>query len=331
MRKCGVSRRQLLKNALQAAAVCGTGAATLPARAALSRPQPGLRIGISTLGFTGHTNADLAKELAGAGFNLIQLFFTQTDSKFWRYNNRTDVSSLTPARCREIASTYRDAGHTLHSLGVYANLIHPDDAELKSNLANFDAMMEIGGHMGVRTFVTESGHFRDPKAPAPGMPLDFQGAVWTRMVETMRTLSGLAAKHDAKILLEPSFLSFFATSSRVRRFVEEVDSPRIRVLLDPANILELDDLDEMFRQLAPWIDCLHAKDRKYHTDRGVAAGKGDIDYRRFVTLAAKHTPTAPLIFEYVGAKDYLDALAHLRGAMRAAGIKEAVCGGSAKH
>ena len=109
-------------------------------------------------------------------------------------------------------------------------------------------------------------------------------------------------------------------AEQVRLFVEEVNSPRVRVLLDPANLIELNDLDEMFQQLAPWIDCLHAKDRKHHTERGVAAGKGDVDYKRFVTLAAKHTPAAPLLLEYVGPKDYLDSLAYLRNAMQAAGM-----------
>jgi sugar phosphate isomerase/epimerase len=93
-------------------------------------------------------------------------------------------------------------------------------------------------------------------------------------------------------------------------------------LLDPANILELNDLEEMYAQLAPWIDCIHAKDRKLHVVRGVAAGKGDLDYVKFVTLAARHTPKAPLVLEYVGPNDYKDALAHLRNAMRTAGVKE---------
>jgi sugar phosphate isomerase/epimerase len=102
-----------------------------------------------------------------------------------------------------------------------------------------------------------------------------------------------------------------------------VNSPRVRVLLDPANLIELNDLDEMFAQLGPYIDCLHAKDRKLHIEKGVAAGQGDIDYKRFVTLAAERTPSVPLVLEYVGPKDYKDALAHLRNAIRAAGLSEA--------
>jgi len=99
-------------------------------------------------------------------------------------------------------------------------------------------------------------------------------------------------------------------------FLEEVGSPRIRALLDPANLLEVNDLDEMFEQLKAWIDCLHAKDRKMHVDRGVPAGQGDLDYRKFVALAARHTPKAPLVLEYVGAADYKQALSHLQNAMR---------------
>jgi len=116
-----------------------------------------MRIGVATLGFGELTNAELAKELAGSGIKLIQLFLSQKDSKFWKYNSRADVSSLTSARCREIAKPYRDAGIEIHSIGVYTNLIHPDEAERKANLAYFDAMMEVGGHMNVRTFSPRPG------------------------------------------------------------------------------------------------------------------------------------------------------------------------------
>ncbi len=130
----------------------------------------------------------------------------------------------------------------------------------------------------------------------------------------------MAQQHGVTVLFEPFFRGFLASAKRTRLFLEEVDSPRIRVLLDPANLLEINDLEEMFDQLAPWIDCLHAKDRKLHVDRGVPAGQGDLDYPTFVKLAAQRTPKAPLILEYVGANDYTQALVHLEAAMRTAGV-----------
>lgn len=258
-----------------------------------------MKVGISTLGFRELTNAQLAQELAAAGFKTIQLFLAQSDSRFWKYNDRSDLSTLNPERCREIADTYRSAG-----------------------LAYFEAMLEIGDHMGVRAFITEAGHSQHPTESEPRVPLHFQEPVWPQMIATARQLAEMAANFHATILMEPFYRGFFASAKLTRLFLEEVDSPFIRALLDAANLIEVNDLEEMFAQLGPWTDCIHAKDRKLHIDRGVAAGKGDLDYKKFVTLAAKHAPNAPLILEYVGIKDYKEALAHLRGAMRATGVNE---------
>jgi len=274
-----------------------------------------MKIGISTLGFPNSTNQDLAGELAEAGFDMIQLFLNQSDSRYWIYNGRSDVSDMTAERAEAIGNIYRTAGLSIHSIGVYTNLIHPDPDEVKANLEYFDSMMRIGGDMGVTVFITEAGHYHSEDFN-PRVPLHFQEEVWGRMVETFQRLAERAENHRATILCEPYFQSFFASAKRTRVFLEEVHSPLIRCLLDPANLLEINDLEEMFDQLAPWIDCLHAKDRKLHVERGVPAGQGDLDYRRFVSLAAKNTPEAPFVLEYVGPEDYRQALNHLESAMR---------------
>jgi sugar phosphate isomerase/epimerase len=278
-------------------------------------------VGMATTQFRDFTNQRLAQELAKRKVGTIQLFLSQSDSNYWRYNSRNDLSDLSAERCKEIADTYRSAGISIHSMGVYTNLIHPDAAERKANLAYFDAMMKIGGHMGVRTFITEAGHYHTD-GPEPRVPHHFQEEVWRTMVQTGKQLAKIADGYDATVLVEPFFRGFLASAKRTRVFLEEIGSPRIRALLDPANLLEVNDLNEMFDQLEPWIDCLHAKDRKLHVDRGVPAGQGDLDYRQFVTLAAARTPSAPLIMEYVGSKDYDQALAHLRHTLQEVGLKE---------
>lgn len=98
---------------------------------------------------------------------------------------------------------------------------------------------------------------------------------------TGQELAALAERHNAVVLLEPFFRGFPASAKRTRLFLEEVGSPRIRALLDPANLIEANDLEEMFGQLGRYTNCLHAKDRKLHVDRGVPAGQGDLDYRHF--------------------------------------------------
>jgi sugar phosphate isomerase/epimerase len=315
MTQRNVTRRGLLK----AAAASFAAAATVRQRAEAG-DETALTVGVATTGFRTYTNAQLAEELAGQGIDTVQLFLTQTDSNYWRYNGRNDLSDLTAERCRQIADTYRSAGLSIHSIGVYTNLIHPDPAERKANLAYFEAMMRVGASMGVRAFVTEAGHYYHPEEPAPRVEHHFQEEVWKAMLATGKQLAALAERYDATVMFEPYFRHFFASAKRTRVYIEEMGSPRLRVLLDPANLLELNDLEEMFDQLAPYVDCLHAKDRKLHVERGVPAGQGDLDYVKFVTLAARRTPKAPLVLEYVGPDDYRQALAHLDRAIERAGL-----------
>ncbi|MBI5385724.1 MAG: sugar phosphate isomerase/epimerase [Verrucomicrobia bacterium] len=313
--------RMTRRDALKASALLVPALTTTVSASAAPKPAlpDTLTLGMATTDFRELTNRQLADELAAAGLRVVQLFLTQSDSRYWKYNNRSDLADLTPARGEAIARTYRSAGLTLHSLGVYANMIHPDPTERDANLAYFEAMMRVGRDMGVDTFITEAGHHH-PEGPAPRVEYHFQEPVWHAMVATGKRLAEMAERHKVTVLFEPFFRGFLASAKRTRLFLEAVGSPRIRALLDPANLLEVDDLEEMFHQLKPWIGCLHAKDRKLHVDAGVAAGKGDLDYAAFVRLAAQHTPSAPLVLEYVGSKDYRDALQHLRQTLRQAGL-----------
>jgi sugar phosphate isomerase/epimerase len=311
-----ITRRELIQTAGAALPLVGASLAGAN-QSAKSGISP--NVGISTQQFTKYTNAQLAATLAERGFRVVQLFLMQSDSRYWKYNSRADLSDLTAARCEAIGRAYRSAGITIHSMGVYTNLIHGDSAERQACLKYFEDNMKVGSDIGVRTFITEAGHW-EPEKPTPGIPYHFREAVWKQMLATTRQLAEMAERHDATVLLEPSFAGFLASAKRTRVFLQEVNSPRIRVLLDPANLLEVDELEAMFDELTPWIDCIHAKDRNLHVDAGVAAGQGDVDYRKFVSLAAKRTPKAPLILEYVGPENYEQSLQHLQKALREAGV-----------
>lgn len=305
-----ITRREAIRTSAAILLPLSGACSTLAITNAASTRKP--VIGISTLGFPEYSNQQLAAKLAKAGVSVVQLFLSQTDSRYWIYNGRSDVSDLTVGRCKEIADAYRSAGISIHSIGVYTNLIHPNDNELKANLEYFEDMMKVGAYMNVTTFITEAGHYHNPNEPAPQIEYHLQEEVWHRMVKTGKKLAELAEAHKATVLLEPFYRGFFCSAKRTRIFLEEVDSPHIKALLDPANLLEINDIEEMFSQLGPWIECLHAKDRKLHVDRGVPAGQGDLDYKQFIAAAAKHTPDAPFILEYVGSNDYQQALKMLR-------------------
>jgi len=95
-----LDRRQFLR-------ATATAATALPMVAASSAAEPApqknaLTIGIATFGFTDYTDSQLAKELSAQGIRTVQLFLSQSDSRYWKYNSRSDVSDLTTPRCKRL-------------------------------------------------------------------------------------------------------------------------------------------------------------------------------------------------------------------------------------
>ena len=209
-------------------ALCAAAAAALPVNAA---PRA-VTIGMATNEFRRHTNSALARELREAGIHTIQLFLTQVDSSYWKYCVRSDFAGLTPERSAEIADIYRTAGLHIHSIGVYINMIHADEAERKANLAYFDTMMKVGSYMGVRMFATEAGNYR-PEGPPPKTnltPYEWQEGVWRMMVATGKELARIADAHDATVMLEPGSQGFLATAKRTRQFLEALTGDKSKDL-----------------------------------------------------------------------------------------------------
>lgn len=274
-------------------------------------PAAPLRLGLATNGFNQLTNEEMAQLAAGAGLQCVQLFFTQKDSNYWRYNQPVDVSAVTEAEWHRIAGAYRSRGLEIQALGVYANLIEPSEEGREKNYQYFAEMMRIARTMGVHMLLTECG-----AVIVPGKGRDLSASLdesaWPRLVEMTRRLIPLAEEHDVVIAVESYFQDLLGSAMAVRYFLEEINHPRVRALLDPANLLPHNSLEEMFQALGPYIAALHAKDRKLHVTQGVAAGKGDLDYRKYLDLARQHCPQLPLVLEYVNPQTYEAALAHVR-------------------
>lgn len=266
-------------------------------------------IGIVTLTFPNDSNERAAQIIAESGFTHIQLFFVQTDSKYWVYNSRADVSHIRSEESQRIIEPYRKNGLEATALAVYTNPIEPDDSIWEENLQYFYEMMRIASEMGIKVVITEGGHIR--KDGKEDLGATMSEASWHRIIQFAERLTDKAEEYDVTVGFEPYFLTQLSSAKRTRDFIEAVGSERIGVQLDPANLLANNSLDEMFDQLAPYIVAVHAKDRKIGVHRGVPAGHGDVDYARFVQLCKKHTPHLPIIIEYVNEDNFLQARDHL--------------------
>src|SRR5207247_5675205 len=83
------------------------------------------------------------------------------------------------------------------------------------------------------------------------------------------------------------------TSARkARRLLDELKSPRLKIVMDAANLFQVEDLpwmretlDKAFALLGGDIAIAHAKDIQMAGElRHVAAGKGSLDYDQYLSL-----------------------------------------------
>ncbi len=252
-------------------------------------------IGVVSRSFPQLTNRETAEFLAGHGFRWTELCFKNADSDYWIYNGRGDLSALSDERSRRIVDTYRDAGVEVPVLGVFTNLIEPDEAEREANLRHFERMIRIASYNGIPTVATECGF----RPGARGINADTYEADFDRLVAGFRRLCEKGDAYGVDIALEPCVLDVVPSAKRARDFIVQVESPRAKILLDPANLIANSTEEEMFEHLAPYIAYLHGKDRKVNDAKGRIVGDGDIDWKRFLRLYHEYAEGRPFILEYV--------------------------------
>ena len=111
----------------------------------------------------------------------------------------------------------------------------------------------------------------------------------------------LAEECNVDLGIEPELANVVSSADQARRLIDELKSPRIRVVLDPANLFEVAKPGERRDIIAQAVDLLgdriamaHAKDRNAE-GRFVAAGSGVVDFAHFVRCLRNTGFDGPLV------------------------------------
>ena len=104
-----------------------------------------------------------------------------------------------------------------------------------------------------------------------------------------------AEEHNVVLAFEPEVNNVVNSSEKARRLIDDVGSPAVKVLMDPANVFKAgelarmrDKLEEAFSLLGPDIALAHAKDLDHDGEAGhLGAGMGLLDYPLYLSLLQK--------------------------------------------
>ena len=133
----------------------------------------------------------------------------------------------------------------------------------------------------------------------------------------------IADKFDLVLGVEPETGNVVSSAQHARRLLDELRSPRLKIVIDPANLFHPGDLprmdeilDEAFDLLGRDIAMAHAKELSADGHAGsLPLGSGVLDWPRYLSLLKAAEFKGPLIMHGFEEQDAAASVKFLRGCL----------------
>ncbi len=183
--------------------------------------------------------------------------------------------------------------------GTY-NMIHPDPYQCQVGLQRLRVLASACKGIGTSVITLCTGT-RDPKNMWRWHPENTSPQAWKTLLRSMDAALHIAEEEDVMLAFEPERANVINTAIRGRALLDAMQSQRLKVIMDPANLIVSENqhimhhvLDEAFELLGEYIVIAHAKDvGPDNTFR--AAGTGILDYDHYLHHLEAATVEVPLI------------------------------------
>lgn len=283
-----------------------------------------LQVGIFT-GYFPYTLEESAQKIRSLGFNTVQL-----DATFKDIDLSTDA--ITKDKCVRIRDTFRRHNLPVSCISGYTNLVHPNPAKRRANLAHLKQLIRFARDLGSPYVISETGTF-DPDSDWVHHPNNKTEAGYADCRAVIADLVAFAREHGVTFLVETYVNNVIGSVEETLRLFADIDDPHLGLLMDPTNYFEEHNIDRMdatlhhiFDALSDKIKISHAKDVKRaesamgvqladidaseaHALRGVgmielpAPGLGSLNYDLYLQRLSRHYPNIPIIIEHLAESD----------------------------
>jgi sugar phosphate isomerase/epimerase len=231
---------------------------------------------------------------------------------------------IDPRLARQISAAAASRGITVAAVSGTFNMIDPVRERRDVGMRRLAQLAGACALLGTRIITLCTGT-RDPDDMWRGHPANGRPDAWADLLTAMDQALLMAEAHDLWLAVEPETANVVDSPAKARRLLDELRSPRLKIIIDPANLFHAEDLphqratlDAAFDLLGPDIVLAHAKDVRVVAGsvHHVAAGTGLLNYEHYLTLL--RPLSVPLIVHGLAEADVGRALAFLRGALAAA-------------
>ena len=275
-----------------------------------------MQLGIFARTFPGTTPLAVMAAAKAAGFDAVHYNFTC--SGLSALPDQVDA-----ATCAAIVDAARQTGIGIAGLSGTYNMAHPDPVVRQDGARRLRVVIAAAARIGAPVVTLCSGT-RDAQDQWRAHPDNASDAAWADMIVSMRDALAEAQAQGVDLGVEPELANVVSDAAAAERLLAELPSPRLKIVLDPANLFETASetarravIGDTIRRLGPHIAMAHAKNRA--PDGGfVAAGSGVVDFAELVARLRGAGFDGPLVAHGCTADEAAGVARHLRAASGAA-------------
>lgn len=240
----------------------------------------------------------LFEEVRANGIDQIQLAFGKSISDY-------DFSPghYSPGFARYIGRLLEKNGIHVAVLGCYINPINPIESMRQAEVAKFIEHLKYAKLIGADMVGTETGRL------SPDMkvtPETFTETAYQRLLTSMREIVSAAEKLGVTVGVEGVFDHTLYSPAMMKRFLEDIDSPNVEVILDAVNLIHPEEVscqeeivDQAFAYYGDRITMLHMKDFVFDGNNQIFryVGEGLFQYEPLMKHIKEAKPHITMLLE----------------------------------
>ena len=258
-----------------------------------------MQVGIFAKTFTGTSPQVVVAAARAAGFDAVQ--YNMACSGLPTMPDAIDPSTV--AAVAQAAKTL-----PLCAVSGTYNMIDPNPEARAQGVSRLRVLAAHARAMGTDmvTLCTGTNHPTDQWA---WHAENGSARSWKALCVEMETAIGIAEEHDIRLGIEPELANVVSDAPAADKLLIEMQSDRLRIVLDPANLFETATAKEQRALVAQAIDMLgdrismaHAKDRDA-TGAFATAGQGVLDYDGYLRALRGVGFDGPLVAHGLAAEE----------------------------
>ena len=200
------------------------------------------------------------------------------------------------------------------------NMAHPQASVRHDGVKRLKNVIAWAAATGVPVVTLCTGS-RDVADMWRAHPENSSPEAWQDLIETLTQTLGVAEAAGMILAVEPEPANVVADAASARRLLDTMGSARLKIILDPANLANLDAPNGDRQGLAEAIDLLaadtilvHAKDRQ--ADGSVCpAGQGIVEFGPFLGRLRRAGYDGPLVVHGIKEGEAPAAVTYLRSTL----------------